>query len=271
MHKLHVLLLALSTAAASMLVTPAASAAVQNAGEEQCHVRVTGTVTSVVSPSEFAIEAGRNGNVHVFDRDARIDPHGLTLRPGVYVAANGCWAPQRRSFRAESVTLATSQAAYSRYNRPQTAIQIGPCHESVFGTIRSMPRPNALMLSQLHTGRMLYVDYRGASIRSNGQSLRPGVFAGLYGCYERNETVFKAESATLASSVQTYRTLREEVTVRGVIDEVHPGMLGVRTLHNGHIHVYTAERGFRLGETVIATGPFDPLTGALRATSVRME
>jgi len=233
-----------------------------------CHVSLEGTVTGVISPTEFAIQAPHVGNIHVYDRGARINAHGLTIQRGTFAGVYGCFGQGQRFFNAEEVTLAPSQQVYATYNRPTSAVQIGPCHESVFGTVTTVRGPNAFTIGELHTSRTLYVDDRSALMHSNGQSVAPGTFAGLYGCFERNETVFKAEEVTLASSPQTYANMRQTVTLSGVVDEVKSGMIGVRTPHVGHIHVYTSQTGFRIGENVTARGSFDPLSGSLNATSV---
>lgn len=264
-----VALMGLSVPSMGALPARAASPiATQVAQAEPCHVSLLGPVTAVISPTEFAIEAPHVGNIHVYDHNARMNTHGLALRPGTFAGVYGCYGPGRRSFNAEEVTLASSQSAYASYNQPPSNVQIGPCHESVFGTITSVRGPDAFTIQELHTSRSLYVDHRDALTHANGVSLAPGAFVGLYGCFERAETVFKAEELTLASSAQAYANIHQPVTLSGVIDEVRNGMIGVRTPHVGHIHVLTSQTGFRAGESVTVHGTFDPVTGTLNASSV---
>lgn len=272
MQSLRKLLLITAAAviAGSCIPAPAsADTEPQLATASQCHVSLTGTVSRVVSGNEFAMVTARTGSIHVHYDGARLNTHGLAIRPGVYAGVYGCFSTGQRYFQAEEVTLAPSQTAYAGYTRPTAAsVDIGPCHESVFGTIASVRGPNAFTLQSVHAQSTLFVDYRGAVAHTNGLAVRPGVFAGLYGCFERHETVFKTEEITLAPSAQAYASMHNTVTISGKIDEAGNGRLGLLTRYNGHIHVFTTQSGFRIGEMVTARGSYDPITGTLNATSV---
>lgn len=250
---------------------------------QTCRVSVTGTVTAVSGSNEFSMHAVTSGvgNIHVNTSGARINTNGLALRPGVFAGVYGCYGPGRRSINASQVTLAASQSAYASMNNASGAADrdtdrdavgsadLDTCHVSLFGTISQVRSSNAFMLNPLRSSLgSVYVDTRSARINTNGLSVHPGVFAGLYGCVEQDGRVFKPNQITLATSESTYASANHVVALTGTIDEVGRGWVGVRTRYNGHIHVYTSQTGLRSGERVSVRGPFNPLTGVVNAASV---
>lgn len=242
---------------------------------QSCHVSITGTVTAVSGLNQFSMQAITRGvgNIHVKTAGARIVTNTLTLRPGVFAGVYGCYGPGRRFIDASQVTLAASQSAYSA-NRDigrdaLATADLDTCHVSLFGTVSQVRGSNAFMLQALRSPlRNVYVDMRSARVHANGLSVRPGVFAGLYGCLERNGRVFKPNEVTLAMSESTYAGANHVVALAGTVDEVGRGWIGVRTRYNGHIQVYTSQSGLRPGERISARGPFNPLTGVLHAASI---
>jgi hypothetical protein len=270
---------ALAMAASSLPFVMPASAKADNDTAPTCHVSLTGTVTAVQSAREFSLQAAnaRVGNIHVYTSGARVNSNGLTLRPGVYAGVYGCYGDDRRMFNASQVTLAASAAAYrdtastdrdaGRDNL--ASADIDNCHVSMFGTISSLRGPKAFVLTPVRSSLgSVYVDHTSARINANGLAVRPGVFAGLYGCVEQDGRVFKPDEVTLATSASAYAGTNREATLVGTIDEVHAGWIGVRTRYNGHIHVYTSQSGLRSGERVRIRGPYNPLTGVVNTASV---
>lgn len=275
MYSIRRLLLGSALAAAAAWLVPFSPAiGTAVAQTPTCHVSLTGTVTAVMSSSEFSMHSTNSGvgNIHIYTNGARINTNGQSLRPGVYVGVYGCYGPGRRFLNASEVTLAASQSAYNDRDTDRDTIasaDVDSCHVSIFGTVSSVRGPNAFMLQPLRSSLgAIYVDYRSARINANGQSIRPGVFAGLYGCVEQDGRVFKPNEVTLAASESSYASANHVVTLTGTVDEVGRGWIGVRTRYEGHIHVYTSQTGIRTGQTVSIRGPFDPLTGVVNAASV---
>lgn len=285
MQSLRRLLIGSALAATAAWLVPFAPASAQTAGSamQTCHVSITGTVTAVYGSNEFSMHAVTSGvgNIHVHTSGARINANGLALRPGVFAGVYGCYGPGRRFMNASQVTLAASQSAYASMNNGNVSADrdtdrdevgstdVDTCHVSLFGTIGQIRSSNAFMLNTLRSSMgTVYVDTRSARINANGLSIRPGVFAGLYGCVEQDGRVFKPNEVTLATSESTYASANHVVALTGTIDEVARGWIGVRTRYNGHIHVYTSQTGLRTGERVSVRGPFNPLTGVLNAASL---
>lgn len=243
----------------------------QAAANGPCHVSVLGTVTSVRSTEQFTIQTGSR-SIDVHSRGSRVNARGLALRPGIFVGAYGCYGSNEHEFNASQITLAPSQAAYNDRDSDRNtagAADIDACHVSLFGTITSLRGQNGFMLQPQRgsTGTVL-VDYRSARINANGLTIRPGVFAGLYGCVERDGQVFKPNEVTLATSAAAYTQANRTVTLAGTVDEVNRGWIGVRSRYTGHIHVYTSQTGFRMGERVEVRGAYDPMTGIVRNATV---
>lgn len=260
-------------AAAAWCIPFSPTIAIAAAQTPTCHVSLTGTITAVQSSTEFSMQARAGvGNIHVYTSGARLITNGVALRPGTYAGVYGCYGSGRRSFNASQVTLSASQSAYNDRDTDRDTVastDVDSCHVSLFGTVSSVRGANAFMLQPLRSSLgAIYVDYRSARINSNGLSIRPGVFAGLYGCVEQDGHVFKPNEVTLAASESTYASANHVVTLTGVVDEVGRGWIGVRTRYDGHIHVNTSQTGLRTGETVSIRGPFDPLTGIVNAASV---
>lgn len=267
----RLLLASIAAALAAWCVPLAPPLAAQAAVNSPCHVSLLGTVTAVRSADQFTIQTGSRV-IDVHSRGARLNANGLALRPGVFAGVYGCYGSTEREFNASQVTLAASQAAYTdRDSDRDTAgtADIGACHVSLFGTITSLRGQNGFVL-QPQRGSMgsVLVDYRSARINANGLTIRPGVFAGLYGCVERDGQTFKPNEVTLATSAAAYGRANRTVTLSGTIDEVNRGWIGVRSRYTGHIHVYTAQTGFRTGERVEVRGAYDPMTGIVRNATV---
>lgn len=270
MHPIRPLLLAGAAAAAAAFTAPVAASAqpVQVAQASNCGVTLTGTITRVISPSEFSIRTNsRIGSIHVLDGGARIYANGLRLAAGNYAGVSGCFTAGQRAFVASRVTLSGSQSAYYAYAGPAQ----GPCHVSLFGTVtRLFPNRVEFGFQTLRSPvGNIHVYDRFARVNANGLPLQPGVFAGLYGCFVQNGRAFHAEQITLASSAQSYAGYRRPiVSVTGTVDEVGNGWIGVATRYYGHVHVYTNQRGFRAGERISIQGAFNPVQSSINANSI---
>lgn len=264
-------------------VAPAAASAAplsqQVAQAGACHVSLTGTITQVISNSEFTMHVDNRsvGSIHVYDGSARIDARGLSIAPGTYVGAFGCFSAGMRSFTANQVTLAPSQSAYrASINRNGTAMavlnqgNVGPCHVSLFGNVTQVWNNGDEFTLQTTGGYgSLHVYDRGARMNTNGLSIQNGVYTGVYGCFIHNQQFFHANEVTLAQNAAAYGSMfHPTVALTGYVDEVGNGWIGVRTKYYGHVHVLTNQRNIRSGENVSIQGTYNAATRQINANSV---
>ncbi|HET7814224.1 MAG TPA: hypothetical protein VFL13_07605 [Candidatus Baltobacteraceae bacterium] len=267
---------------AALAVPAAASAAPlsqQVAQSGACHVSLTGTVTQVISNTEFSmrVDNRRVGSIHVYDSSARVNTRGANLAVGTYVGAYGCFSTGMRSFNASEVTLAPSQAAYQQsLNSNGTAETIanqgtvGPCHVSLFGTVTQVWN-NGVEFTLQTTGRIgnIHVYDKGARMNANGLNIQNGVYTGVYGCFIKSQGAFHANEVTLAQNASSYASLyHPAITVTGLVDEVGNGWIGVRTRYYGHVHVTTTQTNIRSGENVSIQGTYNAATRQINANSV---
>ena len=148
-----------------------------------------------------------------------------------------------------------------------------PVRSSIFGTVNNV-HPTELTLDTVPSefGRMghIHVISNGAHVNANGLPLRPGVFAGVYGCLTPNHRQFNAEDITLAQNESAYEAYPARTsTIQGRIDTVRNGhfLLDSNGGH-GDVWVYSNQGGFRAGQLVTVTGNFSPRDQTFTATSV---
>lgn len=145
-----------------------------------------------------------------------------------------------------------------------------PQRSSIFGTVVEVhPTMITIHTSESAMGD-IHVMTHGAHIFSNGLSLSPGVYAGIYGCLTANNGMFRAEDVTLATSANTYNGYRRHITVvEGRIDAVQSGRVLIDSNHgHGDVWVFTSRGDLKTGELVRAVGTFDPRDAAFVATSI---
>lgn len=117
-------------------------------------------------------------------------------------------------------------AACAAFGASASAAPFCPTSQSFFGTIQ---RVNGSMLT-VQTPSGHWADVRiesGARISTNGNSMRPGVFVGAYGCVTPNG-VFNANEVTLTTNQADYQR-----TLTGVVQRTESGRLIVRQT-DGH-------------------------------------
>jgi hypothetical protein len=144
---------------------------------------------------------------------------------------------------------------------------------SIFGTVRAV---NAYELTLESNSRMgaIHVFTRGARLNTNGLALRPGVFAGVYGCLEPADQSFRASEVTLAASPSAYEGGGRHYTstdtwVEGRIDNMRPGAVLIDSGHgHGDTWVETPAQGLRRGQLIQAVGRFAPGDRQFIASSV---
>jgi hypothetical protein len=143
-----------------------------------------------------------------------------------------------------------------------SAAAMCPASESFFGTIE---RVNGSMLTlQTPAGRGADVRIENnARVNTNGNSMRPGTFAGVYGCVERSG-VFVASEVTLSRTQSSYNE-----SVSGTVQQVQSDRILVeeQMRHtSGWWYVPNASQ-FTVGETVTGVG-FLGTNGAFYPQSV---
>ncbi len=106
-----------------------------------------------------------------------------------------------------------------------------------------------------------------------GIRLRPGVYAGVWGCLPPGSRDFISEEVTISSSAATYpaqyRYAAEKI-IYGRIDRVAQGRILVHATARRDTWVYTNESGFERGQTVEVAGHFDS-NGTFVASRVTVE
>lgn len=150
-----------------------------------------------------------------------------------------------------AASTATAHAAGCTGLRPQ----------SFFGTIESVTS-NSFVLHTNSAMGYVRVNTATAHMHTRGETLTPGVFAGVFGCALPNDRAVDAEIVTLASSAQTYpfrgANVAATTTIEGPVVEVRNGSVLV---HDNGVHGYTWIVGngpaLQRGETVRATGYFE--------------
>lgn len=188
-------------------------------------------------------------------------------------------------------------AAVGTINTASARAQSTACtsaRTSVYGTIQSV-RGNTFAINatdDLHgryirttreDGTLLVRD-AGARVRSDGLTIRPGVFAGVFGCFS-GRNAFNASQVTLSTSLQTYpyrhgtirpdrddRTVSRGMrTIQGTVVSNGPGTRVVISTADGRqLVVFTSElRSARVGDRVTATGYINS-KGNFQASNARV-
>ena len=154
-----------------------------------------------------------------------------------------------------------------------------PVRSSIFGTVTAAHTNELTLLAQpSEFGRIghIHVMLNGAHVTGNGQSLRPGVFAGVFGCLQPDHRSFMAEDVSLAANEEAYESQYNQqehtVTIAGRVDTVRNGhfLLDSNGGH-GDVWVYTNQPvNVRPGSTVSVTGSFRPRDNGFVASTVQV-
>ena len=154
-----------------------------------------------------------------------------------------------------------------------------PVRSSIFGTVTAVhPNELTLLAQPSEFGRIghIHVMSNGTHVNANGQPLRTGVFAGVFGCLQPDHRAFMAEDISLASSEeayeQQYNQQEHTVTIDGRVDSVQNGhfLLDANGGH-GDTWVYTTQPvNVRPGSFVTVTGSFRPRDNGFVASTVNV-
>jgi hypothetical protein len=170
------------------------------------------------------------------------------------------------AFALNALLFASPAAAQSVVGAQPSGCQ----RQSVFGTVATPVVNDRFNFATLRTDfGHIDVDTRGAVIHANGLTIRPGIFAGVFGCFAPGNRIFKAEEITLSTSPMSYNGYgRKSVTIQGTVTQIEHGRLGVEAPHYGHLYVYTSRTGYRIGERVSITGNFNPQDSSFNAATI---
>ncbi|MGZ3497432.1 MAG: hypothetical protein ACXWNK_01630 [Vulcanimicrobiaceae bacterium] len=142
--------------------------------------------------------------------------------------------------------------------------------ESIFGSVANVESANRFNLASTRE-QFTYIHvyhYRETLFHDNGLTLRPGVYAGIFGCYSPDHRSFRAEEITLSSTPANYNGYqRKTVSVVGTVTSIEPSYLEMDT-SMGHMKVYTSRKGYRVGERLSVRGNFSPMDGSFNAASI---
>ena len=142
---------------------------------------IFGTVEGNVSGNRLTLRTETDdGNIPVRFRGATIHANGLQLRTGVFAGVFGCLNPGDRSFRAEEITLATSETTYP-YDRDQVV--------TLQGRIDAV-RDGRVLIDSNHGHGNLWV-------QTNRDDLRTGQLIRVRGTFTQGNRSFNASSVTI--------------------------------------------------------------------------
>ncbi len=133
--------------------------------------------------------------------------------------------------------------------------------QSVFGTVTEV---NGLQFRLRREAPHGYLDIHmpDNDVRAvGGVTLRPGVFAGVFGCLPPQSHDFISEEVTISSSEATYPrqyrySSRDTDSIYGRVDTVRPDRLLVRSTAGRDTWVITHRTGIATGQTVRVIGYF---------------
>lgn len=145
-----------------------------------------------------------------------------------------------------------------------------PAQISIFGSVDDV-RGDVMTVNTTSNIGHVHVLMHRPSMDAHGLALRPGVFAGVYGCLEHGGRTFDAEAVTLARSATAYanyqRPYRE---YGGSVVAMNGSRIEIRT-GGGTLWVTTSQRGFSRGQRVRVRGYYDPYTGTFVGSRVEFD
>lgn len=172
---------------------------------------------------------------------------------------------------AAAAALGAGASAPGTASAQQVYAPAQQCHVSLYGTITSDPGGRYFTLKTLRSdvGYIHIRRDRDTIVNTNGYALRPGTFAGVYGCFTPARRAFAAEEITLAPNAQNYDGYRgRSVTLHGVVVTREAGRVLIHTAQYGYLWVSTPQRNLTVGEHVIVRGTFDPMQSSLDAAQI---
>jgi hypothetical protein len=112
---------------------------------------------------------------------------------------------RRLLFGASIAGLAALCVPFAAPAHTLTVAQMQTCHVSLTGTVTAVLSSNDFSMHANNAGvGNIHIYTSGARVNTNGLSIRPGVYAGVYGCYGPNHRYLNASEVTLATSQAAY-------------------------------------------------------------------
>lgn len=137
---------------------------------------------------------------------------------------------------------------------------------SYFGTVTTV-HPGYFTLRTHASMGSIHVYTREAHITGNGQALRPGVWAGVYGCAWESRDGLIAENVTLSAGRPAFTS--NDRVIQGRIDAIQPGRVLIDSgSGHGDTWIEANTGGLQNGEFIRASGYFTPYDRVFVANSL---
>ena len=200
-----------------------------------------GTIESV-HPGYFTLRTdSAAGQINVNTQDAHMVYDGMSLNPGVYAGVYGCTMPADRSFLAETVTLASNAQSYP------TRWRYTSSDKFVDGSVLEARSGEILIHNPTGHGDVW--------VMTNKTGFTPGQYIHADGYFIEGDRGFIASNIAMTQNMNQ----NGATTVEGQVREVHPGRVLVHAnAGHGYVWVLTNAGNLRPGQTILATGHFDP-------------
>jgi hypothetical protein len=198
-----------------------------------------GTVQSVQGNTLIVQPANGHTGTVMIDNNARVNAHGYAMRPGMFVGAFGCVAPNG-VFHASEVTLAASPSLYAT---------------TITGTVQRISGDQLFVTepSRNTTGIWVVPDvddfHVGMNVTGTGMMGSNGMFF--------PQTINNITTAFVPETTVTQtRSMHPTITLSGVVRRVEPGALIVwePSRHETGTWIVHNTSSFRVGQNVVATG-----------------
>lgn len=165
---------------AALAFAPPAIAADRDTSYCPHETSLFGNVISV-TPKFFDVQSvgGDEGKVRIYGNGARLHDNGLSVRPGVFVGAYGCY-DHHDYFRASELTLSTNANTYNGYRRYVTTIT---------GVVTSLQGNRVLVQTNGRSGKVW--------VYNNTAPLQVGERVAFRGSFDPANSAFVATSTVV--------------------------------------------------------------------------
>jgi hypothetical protein len=175
----------------------------------------------------------------------------------------GTSVPMRRTAFVLGVTALTGALTVSA-----RADLYCPDQISIFGTILDV-RGDIMTVHTTSNIGDIHVQMHSPQLDAHGMQIRPGVFAGVYGCLQPGGRVFSADEVTLATNADGYAAYQLPLrSYDGTVTSVAANRIEIQTGAGGKLWVTTSQGGLRAGSHLHVSGRFDPHNGQFAASGV---
>lgn len=158
------------------------------------------------------------------------------------------------------LAVALLAASFTPNTADAKARCVGVSPQSIFGTVTAVRSGVFTLHTNAPVGDVnVYMPDRDVRT-TGGVALRPGVYAGVWGCLPSGSHDFISEEVTISSSEATYpaqyRYSNDDRFIEGRVDQIGPKGILVHGTARKDTWVVTNQTGFAVGQTVRARGRF---------------